>query len=238
MKKIHSVDTASGFGSRPRSTPKHPHTGRSLQQLFTLLIGLAFAGPAAACGDSESDHLRRRAIEAVSKDPGISSAAIAALRAEGPVGLQTLFDVHSETLQRHSTNNSLAAAHQTNGEWRRLKDALDAVGQQRDCHASKLFWFTDIEQAKVTAKASGKPILSLRLLGKLDQEFSCANSRFFRTTLYANADVSGYLSDHFVLHWKSVRPVPKVTIDFGDGRKLERTITGNSIHYILDAEGR
>jgi len=31
--------------------------------------------------------------------------------------------------------------------------------------------------------------------------------------------------------------VPKVTIDFGDGRRLERTLTGNSIHYILTPEG-
>ncbi|PYX62984.1 MAG: hypothetical protein DMG78_32470 [Acidobacteria bacterium] len=66
---------------------------------------------------------------------------------------------------------------------------------------------------------------------------SCANSRFFRTTLYANKEVSDYLRDHFVLHWKSVRPVPHITVDFGDGRKLERTITGNSIHYVLDAKG-
>ena len=35
-----------------------------------------------------------------------------------------------------------------------------------------------------------------------------------------------------------MRPVPTVTIDFGDGRKLERTLTGNSIHYILDSEAR
>jgi hypothetical protein len=28
-----------------------------------------------------------------------------------------------------------------------------------------------------------------------------------------------------------------VTIDFGDGRKIERTLTGNSIHYILDENG-
>jgi hypothetical protein len=41
-----------------------------------------------------------------------------------------------------------------------------------------------------------------------------------------------------VLHWQSVRPVPTITIDFGDGRKLERTITGNSIHYILDSSSR
>jgi hypothetical protein len=46
------------------------------------------------------------------------------------------------------------------------------------------------------------------------------------------------LRENFILHWQSVRPVPKVTIDFGDGRKLERTITGNSIHYILDSSGR
>ena len=37
---------------------------------------------------------------------------------------------------------------------------------------------------------------------------------------------------------QTVQPVTKVTIDFGDGRKLERTITGNSVHYILDSSGR
>jgi hypothetical protein len=40
------------------------------------------------------------------------------------------------------------------------------------------------------------------------------------------------------LRWQSVRPIPKVTIDYGDGRKLERTLTGNSIHYILDSSAR
>jgi len=35
-----------------------------------------------------------------------------------------------------------------------------------------------------------------------------------------------------------VRPAPRITVDFGDGRKLERTVTGNSIHYILDSDGR
>jgi hypothetical protein len=59
----------------------------------------------------------------------------------------------------------------------------------------------------------------------------------FRATLYANATVSAYLRDHFILHWSSERPVPKVTIDFGDGRKLERTTTGNSAHYVLDESG-
>jgi hypothetical protein len=101
-----------------------------------------------------------------------------------------------------------------------------------------LYWYTDWAKAQAAAKAQKKPILSLRLLGNLDEELSCANSRFFRVALYPNAQVSQYLRDRFILHWQSVRPAPVMTIDFGDGRQLKRTVTGNSIHYIVDAEGR
>jgi hypothetical protein len=116
--------------------------------------------------------------------------------------------------------------------------ALDAVCAQKDCGASHLYWYTDLEAARAAAKRTGRPILSLRLLGRLDEELSCANSRFFRMVLYANASVSRELRERFVLHWQSERPVPKVTVDFGDGRRLVGTVTGNSIHYILDSNGR
>lgn len=88
------------------------------------------------------------------------------------------------------------------------------------------------------AKATGKPILSLHLLGDLSQELSCANSRFFRTTLYSSPKIAKYMRENFILHWKSVRPVATITVDFGDGRRIRQTITGNSIHYLLDAEGK
>ena len=118
-----------------------------------------------------------------------------------------------------------------------LDKLLDKVAAQRHAAHSRLFWYTDLADAQRAAAKSGKPILSLRLLGKLDEQFSCANSRFFRTTLYANQELSDLLRDQFVLHWKSVRPVPKVTIDFGDGRLLQRTVTGNSIHYVVTHDG-
>jgi hypothetical protein len=168
-----------------------------------------------ACG------LNVLANTAISPDAKQSEPAIAALREAGPAGLDALFAVPVNEVSRE-----------------RWKTAVDAVAKQKDAYASRLYWHTDFEKAKAAAKASGKPILSLRLLGNLDEEFSCANSRFFRTALYANAEVSHYLREHFVLHWKSVRPAPRVTIDFGDGRKLERTITGNSIHYVLNPDGR
>lgn len=158
------------------------------------------------------------------------SQEVSVLRKQGPSGLQVFLKSHANTLSINSSDAAVPSPE--------LRVALDELCQQRDCYASRLYWYTDIEQAKAAARTSGKPILSLRLLGRLDQDLSCANSRFFRVALYPNSEISKLLQDHFILHWQSVRPVPKVTIDFGDGRKLERTITGNSIHYILDASGR
>jgi hypothetical protein len=118
-----------------------------------------------------------------------------------------------------------------------VQKTIDQIGGQRGCSVSRLYWYTDINEAKAASAREGRPILSLRMLGKLTDEYSCANSRFFRTALYSNKKISDYLRDNFVLHWQSVRPVPKVTIDFGDGRKLERTLTGNSAHYVLASDG-
>jgi hypothetical protein len=168
------------------------------------------------------------ARKATSEKPG---AAIEELRALGPAGLQALMTQYAGEIDAHIKNPSAVPDEQ----WQRITAALDAVAQQRNSYIAGLYWYTDLDSAKRAAKALNKPILSLRLLGKLTDEFSCANSRFFRTVLYPNDEVSALLRDHFVLHWQSVRPVPTVTIDFGDGRKLQRTLTGNSLHYILDA---
>jgi hypothetical protein len=179
------------------------------------------------------------AQRAVSEDPAEAETAIQSLRARGAAGLEALFQAHAREIQQHQSPTPVfGASPEPSSRWERLSRALDKVGGQRDCTASHLFWETNFERAKMVARSTGKPILSLRLLGHLDEELSCANSRFFRTALYANREISQFLKDHFVLHWQSVRPVPRITIDFGDGRRLERTITGNSIHYVLDADGR
>ena len=34
-----------------------------------------------------------------------------------------------------------------------------------------------------------------------------------------------------------MRPAPKVTIDFGNGHTLERTLKGNTIFYVMRADG-
>jgi hypothetical protein len=116
--------------------------------------------------------------------------------------------------------------------------ALDRACRQKDCRASRLQWYTDLDEARAIAAREGKRVISLQLLGKLDEELSCANSRFFRVMLYSDPAISQLMREHFVLHWHSVRPVPVITIDVGNGRTIKQTITGNSAHFLLDAEGR
>lgn len=56
--------------------------------------------------------------------------------------------------------------------------------------------------------------------------------------LLSDANVSRFLDENFVLYWNAVRPAPKVTIDFGNGHTLERTLKGNTIFYVLRPDGR
>lgn len=224
---------------------KHRHLARTLLRtaLLTALLG-ALAGcgarhmsgseAARAQADLAERSLATLAHDAVSTDAATASTAIAALRAEGPRGHAALFAAHADAIR------ALAEVPPTRPDAasERLRHAIDVVSGQRDGHASGLYWHTDLEAAQREATTSGRPILSLRLLGRLDEEMSCANSRYFRLVLYSNRSLADHLRSHYVLHWSSERPVPRVRVDMGDGRVLERTLTGNSIHYVLDARGR
>jgi hypothetical protein len=202
------------------------------------------------------------------RNPEARARAVVAFRAQGPQGLDVALELYDRLqdeyaqLQEELAPLEMVGGKMTNAKATksaptdtRLADlrrhiadvtaqlaswraAIDEIGGQRTCTVSRLYWYTDLAEAQTAAKRTGRPILSLRMLGKLTEEFSCANSRFFRTALYSNAEISRYLRDNYVLHWQSVRPVPRVTIDFGDGRKLERTLTGNSAHYVLTRDGQ
>lgn len=199
----------------------------SLTVCSLIACGLVVYG----LGSSSIPDLPGLADQAISIDQNVAQKAQEQLRAAGPQGLQALEQRFAKEILQCRVDAI------TNARWKRISAALDRVGGQYDNFSSGLYWYTDLEKAKAAAQESGRPILSLRLLGRLDEDLSCANSRFFRTTLYPSSEINQLLKERFILHWQSVRPAPKVTIDFGDGRKLRRTITGNSIHYILDPDG-
>jgi hypothetical protein len=190
-----------------------------LSVTLSVLLSLRAA---AGCGGGSPRML-------LSETHGDRELAIDSLREDGPIGLTMTLRYRDNLIKNGEDPKS--------AKIKSLDEAIDQIGGAKYCTTSRLYWFTDLEQAKAAAAEEGKPILSLRMLGKLTDELSCANSRFFRTTLYANEEISKLLREKFVLHWQSVRPVPKITIDFGDGRKLERTITGNSAHYVLLQDG-
>jgi hypothetical protein len=180
-----------------------------------LLVPWAFRGPVA---EARADPLSIA-------DRALPPENLAELRARGPAGLDELL-ARYDRLALPSSAPDL--------DW---EAAIDTVAAQRYALSSRLYWFTDLDRAQAEAHRRHRPILALRMLGDLRDDLSCANSRLFRATLYANTTVSAFLRENFVLYWSSERAVPKVTIDYGDGRRLVRTTTGNSAHYVLDEDG-
>jgi hypothetical protein len=184
--------------------------------------------PVQATGDQSKNKdfalMARPAEECIRRmmysSEGINKADVAFFRGYGLKGLDAVLGAMAQHPENHN-----------------LKTAADMVAQQKNAADSRLFWHTDLKSALAAAQKENKPILYLRLLGNLTDEYSCANSRYFRTVLYADPSVSARLRDRYVLVWESERPVPVMTIDFGDGRKVKQTITGNSVHYVLTKEG-
>jgi len=194
--------------------------------LFFILIFITLSGFVFA--ESELHVLARTAVTGNAQE---SATAVTALRSEKQAGLDAVFESYREVIESFTKTGIKPEG------WNRIASVLDRVAMQKDAYSARLYWHTDFNRAKQEAVLRKKPILSLRLLGGLNEEYSCANSRFFRSILYSDPVISKNLRENYVLHWKSVRPAPKITIDFGDGRKLVRTITGNSIHYITSNTG-
>lgn len=187
--------------------------------LLALLTScLLAAPPASACGGFFAPD--PDVIEALAGDV----TAVARLQAAGRDG-------HTAVKMAHA----LLAEQYPAASWEKL---FQATGNAVGGLYSRLYWHTDVESAQREAAAWQRPILHLRLLGRLDETLSCANSRFFRAILYTDPTIIMHLQHHFVLCWTSERPVPRMTIDFGDGRVVDTTITGNSAHYIQHADGR
>ncbi len=55
--------------------------------------------------------------------------------------------------------------------------------------------------------------------------------------LFSDENVAREINEKFEPIWVSVRDVPTVTIDFGKGHKIMRTLHGNVATHVLTADG-
>ncbi len=175
-------------------------------------------------------------VFAASDDP-LDTNVVAHYRRGGQDNVTRLIGLHQQIAQTTEMDDAAPSGGKAH-LLERLDELIDAVAAQRFARRSGLFWHTDLAEALQEAVEARKPVLSLRLEGKLTEELSCESSRWFRILLYANESVCQTLQENFVLHWYSVRPIPKVSIDFADGRQISTTLPGNSLHYVLDTSGR
>jgi hypothetical protein len=56
--------------------------------------------------------------------------------------------------------------------------------------------------------------------------------------LFSQPELAAFISETFEPAWTTLRPAPQVTIDFGEGRVVRRTLHGNVLTWICDSEGR
>lgn len=199
----------------------------NLNSAKLMLIASLLFVPIVLMAIHSGGNSQNLALKALSPSSSSGEKAIAELRAMGPKGMDIFLSAHANDFKNPKQANL-----------KQLHRSLDLIAGQKDAYYSRLYWYDDLEKAKSEALVQEKPILSLRMLGNLTEDLSCANSRLFRTTLYANQTVANYLRENYILHWSSERPVPIVTVDYGNGRTLKRTLTGNSIHYVLSPEGK
>jgi hypothetical protein len=55
--------------------------------------------------------------------------------------------------------------------------------------------------------------------------------------LFSDSKIAEYINNNFEAAWQSVRKVPKVTVDFGNGKCVTKTFRGNIATYVCDARG-
>lgn len=56
--------------------------------------------------------------------------------------------------------------------------------------------------------------------------------------LFSNKEIANYVNQNFVSSWQSVRDVPTISFDFGQGKTLKRTLNGNIATYVCTADGK
>lgn len=56
--------------------------------------------------------------------------------------------------------------------------------------------------------------------------------------LFSKTNVAGFINRYFEPVWESVRPVPIVRIDFGNGNVLTRTLHGNILTSVCTSQGQ
>jgi len=113
-----------------------------------------------------------------------------------------------------------------------------AAGRIKKTTVNGIGWYDNLADAQAEAKRTGKPILFLSMFGRLDEEMPCANARTLRATLFKDPEFKKLVTSDVIPAWEMVRAVPHVEIDFGDGKKIKRTVRGNACMYLCNSDGK
>src|SRR5258708_12418944 len=141
------------------------------RHLLGMVVALSMSCAALAGPPTTVDSLTRHSTESLARralgpNKDASANAIGELRSMGPEGLSAFLEANSAEIEaalskfNESSNQSMSA------KSNQVLAALDSICQQKDCYASRLHWYTDLEQANAHARTTHHPLLSLPLLAR------------------------------------------------------------------------
>ncbi len=134
---------------------------------FAILLGaIAFHHSVAASAEIASD-----VSLALSANESDSLKAVTRLREGGREAFDKLLAIRDEIHRNAAGDRGI--------DPRELDRIIDRVGGARYSSVSRLFWHTDLEQAKAEARKAQKPILTLRMMGRLTEEYSSREQPIF-----------------------------------------------------------
>ena len=116
--------------------------------------------------------------------------------------------------------------------------ALDAPPRYNPPHSPGLVkWHPTIEAARAASAKSGKPVFHVQIVGRMDERYCCTNTRIARAILFSDADIAKQINDSTEPVWESLRPAILMTVDYGDGRRVTRSLRGNLATLLTLADG-
>src|SRR6516165_4742693 len=139
-----TVSIASSRSPANEASQAERETGARRQQAQPLDSAASTPPPSRA----DAEHRDLPAADVLAEDAATANAAVESLRKAGPAGLAALLETHRDLLDGPLEIRDRTA----DPRWLRLMAALDAVGAQRNCDTSRLYWHTDLTAAVEAAR--------------------------------------------------------------------------------------
>ncbi len=181
-------------------------------------------------------------------DPSsLSGSTLASqLRPFGADALDRLLSIKPLLEKERDNAESIAERATVTTRIQRLDRLCDEVASQTWSSVSRLFWYTNLDEARRDAIELRRPILSLRIDGRLNGDHGSHEALLLIATVYCNQQLAEELRSRYVLHWQPdlSRSLFEAETSTDESTTFPLAATDRKLgsrhvaHYLMTSDGR